>query len=145
MMNKPVEEFEISALIDGELDVARERAVRAAIERDPLLRSQFEALSAAHRMWTEAAASAQYAPVLETTVVTPPRPGWYTAAALLVCGLAAIRLLSKFLSVGLAGGFVIHGLMMVATVAAVVRLFGLNRWESRPGADSHVYGTAVDG
>ena len=41
---KPVEEFELSGLLDNELDERRAAEVRASIEADPKLREKLEAL-----------------------------------------------------------------------------------------------------
>lgn len=61
----PVRPEELSALLDGELDPARAREVRAQLETSPALRSEFEALSVADSAWRVAAGASAFTPRVE--------------------------------------------------------------------------------
>jgi anti-sigma factor RsiW len=122
-MSKPVAEFEISALIDGELDATRAAEVRCAIERDPYLRAQFEHLAEADHAWTAAARSAQFMPAAPRYELTrPPGRTYAWIATALASILIAGRSFPKFFPVELAAGMLIHTLMLAGVIAVVVRL-----------------------
>jgi anti-sigma factor RsiW len=124
-MSKPVEEFEICALIDGELDATRAAEVRSAIERDPVLHAQFARLAEADRTWVGEARSAQFMPAVPWDELAPS-PGrayiWIVTALAFV--LAAGRLLPRVLPVELTTGMVIHALLLTAVIAVVVWISG---------------------
>lgn len=122
-MSKPVEEFEISALIDGELDATRAAEVRRAIERDAALRAEFEHLAEVDRAWTAVARSAQFTPAAPRYELARPQGQSYVwIAAALALILIAGRGFPKFFPVELAAGILIHTLMLAGVIAAVIRL-----------------------
>ena len=122
-MSRPVEEFEISALIDGELDATRAAEVRSIIERDPSLQMQFEHLVDANRAWTAAAKSAQFVPAEPNYELARSPSGAYVwIASGLAFILAAGRCFPKFIPGEMAVGILLHALMLIGLIAVVVRL-----------------------
>lgn len=124
-MTRPVEEFEVSALIDGELDPTRAAEVRRAIERDPGLHAQFLRFAAADRAWAGAARSAQFVPAVVRDAVSP----WPSRArAWVVTALALVtvvgRMVPKVLPVDLVAAMLVHGLVLAAVIAVVVWISG---------------------
>jgi len=120
-MSRPVEEFEVSALIDGELDATRAAEVRAAIERDPVLHAQFAHLAEADRTWAGAARSAQFMPAVPWDELGPsPSRAHVWDVTALAFMLAAGWVLPKVVPVELATGMLIHALMLAAVIAVVV-------------------------
>ena len=90
---KPVESWELSALLDGELPPARADEVREAIEKDPALAGQYAALNGLDRDLKAEAEAVMFEPA-----VTFAPAGEYVAApqspvplVLLVIGLLALR------------------------------------------------------
>ena len=119
-MTRPIEEHEISALIDGQLEPQRVAEVRSAIEQNAALRAEYERLLADDRTWTAAARTAQFIPAVHLGTVSPPSIGgrvW--VAAVLIMALGG-RLLPKVLPMDLAAAMLVHGLLLVAIVTAVV-------------------------
>ena len=120
-MSKPVEEFEISALIDGELDATRAGEVRSAIERDPVLHAQFVHLAEADHTWSAAARSAQFMPAVPRCELAPsPSRAHVWIVTALAFILAAGRCFPKLAPVELATGILIHALMLAAVIAVLV-------------------------
>lgn len=120
-MTRPVEEFEISALIDGQLEAERAAQVRSAIQADPVLRAEYESLRAADQAWTMAARSARFRPLVAIYRPVPVPTTWVAAAAFV---LAAARLLLKTLPLELSAGFAAHGLILAVVIGAVVWISG---------------------
>jgi anti-sigma factor RsiW len=134
-MTRPVEEFEVSALIDGELDPTRAAEVRAAIEQDPALHAQFLRLSEADRAWAGAAKLAQFRPAVAWEIASPS-PGsahaWVVTALALTMVLG--RVIPKVLAVDLEAAMLIHGLILAGVITVVVWISG----RAVPQGDSHV-------
>ena len=120
-MSKPVEPFEISALIDDELDPTRAAEVRAAIEQDPVLHTQFARLAEANHTWAAAARSAQFMPSVPRYALAPsPRRAYVWVLTLLTILLVAGRCATKFATLEPPPGMLIHTLMLAAVSAVVV-------------------------
>jgi anti-sigma factor RsiW len=122
-MTRPIEEHEVSALIDGQLDRQRAAEVRAAIRQDPALGAEYERLQAADRRWASAARTADFLPrvSLDRPSPSPDRAtAWLVAA--LGCTAVAARLLPKVLPVDLPVAVGIHTLALIAVLAAVAWL-----------------------
>ena len=92
---------ELSALLDGELDVERAAQVRAMIEADPALRSEYEALVQLDVRLRQAAAASVVMPDTADWLdrVSTSAPWWWAAGMATVLGLLTIRLLPKFADV----------------------------------------------
>lgn len=131
-MTRPVEEFEISALIDGELEPSRAAEVRAAIEADPSLRAEYERIRAADEVWTTAGRSARFMPAIQWHLAVMA-PGGVLAGAAFAIMLAVGRSLLKFLPMDLSAGMAVHGLMLAVTVAVVIWV--CRRLEGRNGSE----------
>ncbi len=122
-MSNPVQEFELSALIDGELDPARAAEIRSAIAADPVLRAQYEYFAKADRAWAAAAASARFRPALPRDAsAAPASRAQLLMTAMLVVILTAGRLVLKIVPLELVVGVFIHALMLAAAIAATVRI-----------------------
>ncbi len=124
-MSKPVEEFEISAMIDGELDATRAAEVRSAIKRDPDVHAQFARLAEADHAWAAAAKSAQFMPAVPQYELAPSPSRahvWIVTAVAFI--LVAGRCFPKLAPVELATGMLIHALMLAAVIAVVVWISG---------------------
>jgi anti-sigma factor RsiW len=119
-MSRPVEEFEISALIDCQLDPGRASEVRSAIEADPSLRAQYQRLAAADQAWTAAGRSAGFMPAVILDRTAPAPSSLIAATATLGFLLAVVRLLAKAFPLDLPVGILVHGLMLAVVVAAVL-------------------------
>jgi anti-sigma factor RsiW len=122
-MTRPIEEHEISALIDGQLAPQRAAEVRAAIRQDPVLGTEYERLQAADLRWASAARTADFKPrvSLDRPSPSPDRAtAWLVAA--LGCTAVAARLLPKVLPVDLPVAVGIHTLALIAVLAAVAWL-----------------------
>ena len=124
-MTRPVEEFELSALIDEELDPTRAAEVRAAIEQDPALHEQFLRLLQADRAWARAARSAQFRPAV---ACQPAAPAASRAHAWVITALALAmvtgRVIPKVQPVDLGAAILIQGLILAGLIAAVVWISG---------------------
>ena len=59
---KPIEPFELSGYLDGELEPDRVRELEAVLARDPALRAEYEALANADREWKSTARLAAFVP-----------------------------------------------------------------------------------
>ncbi|HTL51179.1 MAG TPA: hypothetical protein VL860_01255 [Planctomycetota bacterium] len=125
-MKTPVEEFELSALIDGELEPQRAEEVRAAIQQDPALQALFTRLATADARWSQQADAAQFQPILPPLAKTPPvavpavLPVWMAGlvAALLMTGQFG----TKWLALGLGPGILLHSLLLAAVFGLIVRV-----------------------
>jgi anti-sigma factor RsiW len=120
-MTRPVEEHEISALIDGELDEPRAAEVRTAIQQDPAIRAQYERLAAADRTWSAAAATAQFQPAI-TQEHAPARNGDWTSAIIAAATLlaAVARMLSKNLEFDLGPAAILHASLLTVVIIVIV-------------------------
>ena len=89
----PIEPFELSALLDGELDASRAEEVRWAMARDPALRRAFERFSALDADWRASAEGVMIEPAVTFTPRSHRRP--IVLASILVLVLLLIRLSLK--------------------------------------------------
>jgi len=144
-MTNPVHAFELSAMIDGELDEARTVELRDAIRQNPALRAEFERLEAAHQTWDAAAATACFHPAVRLPSTSARSASLMSVVALLSFMLAAARLISKLLPIELITAVAVHALMLAATLTMVVWIVG--RIESEPNwpESSKMDRTAIDG
>lgn len=119
-MSKPVDATELSGLLDGELDPVRTAEVQAALEHDPLLRSQYDQLVQAHRHWMTAASSARFRPEeLATTFGAPSYVSWVSVAVLVIaCLISRVGLLLR--PVELPVSLTIHALLLVLVLGVVI-------------------------
>jgi anti-sigma factor RsiW len=119
-MTRPIEEYELSALIDGQLEPQRVAEVRSAIEQNVALRAEYEHLLANDRTWTAAARAAQFTPTVRLGTASPSSI-WVRVwvAAVLTMALGG-RLLPKVLPMDQAVAMLVQGLVLVAIVTAVV-------------------------
>jgi anti-sigma factor RsiW len=116
---KPVEPWELSGLLDGELDAARAREVEAQLASDPALRAEFAELSRLDAACRAAAASAAFAPAIRMPRESIKVPGFVLigAVALLVAWRIAPRLLE-----GAAPDFVLQLPVLALVLAGVMWL-----------------------
>ena len=138
----PIQPEELSALLDGELDAARAAQVRAAIQMDPVLREEFDALSAADAAWGAAADSAAFTPAVMLSIDTTTRApaeakgsGWLAALTVAIASLIGVRIALK-----LAGSDALaFGLPMVSLLLLVAAVIDLTRGmaSSRKNPTSH--------
>lgn len=144
-MTKPVQAFELSAMIDGELDEARAVQLRDAIRQDPILRAEFERIEAAHHAWDAAAATACFHPAVHLPRLSTPSTALMSIVALLSFLLAAARLISKLLPIELITAVAVHALMLAATLTMLIWIVG--RIESEPSwpGSSKMDRTAING
>jgi len=113
---KPIENHELSGLIDGELSPERTAEVRAAIEADPKLCGEFERLAALHADWSAAAAGAAFQP----RAVRLPRPPMSLAAAVAAAlAMLIVRFLPKFTSAAVGIGIELAALAAVTGLVLV--------------------------
>jgi|GEM_PF-2685452 len=102
---RQVEEYELSALLDGELDPQRAEEVRACIDSDPALREQFNALNQLDaRLW-RTAEQARFMPEISFSAEPAGEmPAWQWAAGLaVVVALIGVRLLPKLVELAAFG------------------------------------------
>jgi len=114
---KPVQPSELSALLDGELEVSRRQEVEAALASDATLQAQFLALKSADRQWRAAAHAASFQPQIDLK----PRDSSRHSAVLITLGLLALiilRFAPKFID-AMTFGIALH------VVALVVLLYQL--------------------
>jgi anti-sigma factor RsiW len=112
---KPIEGSELSGYLDGELEPGRAREVEAAMERDPALRAEYEALAEADREWKLAGRLAGFVPetrVMGNRSVMP--------AAVLVL-LVGLRMMPKMGDV-FAWALVLHAIVLAIALQWVVRM-----------------------
>jgi anti-sigma factor RsiW len=115
--NVPVEPWELSGLLDGELSPERAAQVRAAIESDPALRQQWETLARLDHQWSDRAAGADFAVRVSLPIVR-----WPLAASVLVgVLLLVVRFVPKFIAptVGLLLQSAVLALLLTCAVVLV--------------------------
>jgi anti-sigma factor RsiW len=122
---RQVEEYELSALLDGELDPQRAEEVRACIESDPALREQFNALKQLDARLRRTAEQARFVP--EIAFPAEPAgeaPAWQWAAGLaVVTALIGVRLLPKLVELAVFG----LALQLAACAAIAFVVIGMAR------------------
>jgi anti-sigma factor RsiW len=122
---RQVEEYELSALLDGELDPQRAAEVRACIESDPALRQQFDALTQLDVRLRRSAEQARFMPEIAFPA-EPAReaPAWQWAAGLaVVVALIGVRLLPKLIELAVFG----LALQLAACAAIAFVVIGMAR------------------
>jgi anti-sigma factor RsiW len=115
--NVPVEAWELSGLLDGELSPERAAEVRAEIESDPALREQWKILTRLDLQWSDSAVSADLAVRVSLPIVR-----WPLAASVLVgMLLLAVRFVPKFIAptVGLILQSAVLALLLTCAVVLV--------------------------
>ena len=113
---KPVEPWELSGLLDGELSSARAAQVRAAMESDAALREQWETLSRYNQKWSDSATKASVA-----VRVNLPTTRWPQAAAVLAgILLLVVRFVPKFTAPTI--GLLLQGAALVLLLVGAVVL-----------------------
>jgi anti-sigma factor RsiW len=112
---KPIEGIELSGYLDGELEPDRAREVEAALERDPVLRAEFEALAEADKEWKSAGRLAGFVPQAQL-----PKKKSLVPAAVLVL-LVGLRLMPK-ISDMFAWALVLHATVLAIALPWVVRM-----------------------
>jgi anti-sigma factor RsiW len=92
-----IQDGELSALLDGELDSGRAEIVRSAINGDPMLRDEFDALTRLDVRLRGAAQDASFMPdVVFPAAAAHEAPAWYwRAGAVVVPAVIAARFLPK--------------------------------------------------
>lgn len=118
-MTVPIEEFELTALIDGELDERRAAEVRAAVSRDPALRAKLEAMRSADSAWIAAAATALFRPAVHLPSHPRTSDPFFLVPILFAVCLAAARMAAKLVDPGFAAAMLLHGVMLAAALAFV--------------------------
>lgn len=130
---RQVQEEELSALLDGELDSQRAEEVRALVQADPALREQLDALAMLDaRLW-RAGAQAAFSPEISFSAgAVSEAPAWHWPAGLVVVlALIVVRLLPKLVELPIFG----IGLQLAAFAAIVLIIIGMTR-ESEPLVNS---------
>jgi anti-sigma factor RsiW len=129
---KEVQDGELSALLDGELDSQRAEVVRAAINADPALREEFDALARLDARLRSAAEEAAFMPdVSFPAAAARQASAWHWPAGVaLVLALIAIRFLPKLAELPLFGIS-----LQVAACAAVSFIVVRMVRETEPLAD----------
>lgn len=121
---RQVQDEELSALLDGELDWQRAEEVRALIQADPALRQEFEALGNLHSRLLRVGEQAAFTPDLVPADAVGETPAWEWAAGIsVVLSLITVRLLPKLVELSLLG----VGLHLAACAAIVVFIIGRAR------------------
>ena len=130
---KQIQDEELSALLDGELDAQRAEEVRARIKADPALRKEFDALARLDQRLSYAAEQAAFLPELSfPEKAGTERPAWHWKAAIVVVlALLVARLLPKLAELPLIG----IGLHVAAIVAISAIVMTMAR-ETNPKARS---------
>ena len=112
----PVRPEELSALLDGEMDVEREREIRAQLAASPELRAEFEMLSQLDGKSRAAAATATFSPSIRMSAAHAPRLRT-VVIVLVVSMLLLVRLVPKFFdALTLAWTLNMAALVLVLTV-----------------------------
>lgn len=123
----PIDPAELSALIDGELTPARAGEVRAAMQRDPSLKAEFERLGRFDAACREAASTAEFRPLV---TIGLHANAWSRAVLAMLGGvLLVVRFLPKVWDLALLGP-VLHIAAMAIALCWVVRL--VSQEEKRP-------------
>jgi|SRR5690606_33942725 len=102
---KKVQNVELSALLDGELDSQRAEVVRSAINGDPALREEFDALAQLDARLRSAAEEAAFMPdVSFPAAAARQASAWHLAAGVaVVLALIVARFLPKLTDLPLFG------------------------------------------
>jgi anti-sigma factor RsiW len=123
----PIDPAELSALLDGELTPQRADEVRAAIQHDPSLKTEFERLRRLDAACREAAATAEFQPQV---TIAPHTNDWsWAAPAGMGVILLVVRFLPKMWDLALLGA-VLHVAAMAIVLWWIVRL--VSQEEKRP-------------
>lgn len=117
---KPIEPFELSGYLDGELEPDRVRELEAVLERDPALRAEYEALANADRDWKSAAGLAAFAPNTQLQISKSFTHSPLALATVLVL-LVVLRMTPKLTDV-FAWGLVLHAIVLAIALQWVVRM-----------------------
>jgi hypothetical protein len=106
----PINDAEISAYIDDELDSARMQEVEQELVNDPVLRAQYEDLKTADRQWKSVASSLESQP----SIVLPRESltkNSIAAALLLLLAFLVLRFAPKFITL-MSVGVIIHAIAL---------------------------------
>jgi anti-sigma factor RsiW len=129
---KPVDPWELSGLLDGELDAARAAEVREAIAADPALRAEFERLSKLDGACQRVAAQAAFKPAVDLSASGKARGSESTGIwPLALVALTLLYFLPKAVDM-FAAGVALHAVALAVLLWIVCRL----------NAQSAVYATA---
>ena len=115
----PVAPAELSAYLDGELEVVRSREVTTLLARDPILLGQLHALRAADDRWRAAAGTAVFSATVQLPARDTRAASWL-GVAMLVVVLLAVRMLPKLSEASL-WGVLLHGIALVVVLVWVAR------------------------
>ena len=119
-MIDPIQPYELSALLDGELPAQRAAEVREALRIDPVLQAEFAQLTVLDRRWLELAAQASFSPNITLATKARPWPHW-SVVTVFVAGLVGVRFLTK-LDFNLAFQFVVHVLVLSVIAVGIILL-----------------------
>ena len=125
----PIDPAELSALLDGELSPTRADEVRAALERDPALKAEFERL----RQFDDACQQAATAAAFEPRVTLGAQPdAWSWAAPAMFAGvLLLVRFVPKMWDLTVLGPL-LHVGAFVIVLSCIIRLASVNVSRSVP-------------
>jgi anti-sigma factor RsiW len=120
---RPVQDEELSALLDGELDPQRAEEVRTLIHADPALREEFGALLRLDARLCNAVEQVAFEPrvTFPAPAVSATRAWHWPAAVSMVLALVGIRLLPKLVELSLFG-FGIQIMACAAIASLVIRM-----------------------
>lgn len=126
---RQVQDEELSALLDGELDPRRAEEVRALIQADPALRAEFDTLAKLNAQLSVAAEQMAFMPEVSfSATATSKTPSWHWGAGLaVVLALVVVRLLPKFVEQPVFG----IGVQLAVCAAIAIIVLGMAR-ESEP-------------
>ena len=126
-----VQEQELSALLDGELDIERADEVRARIKSDPALRREYELLARLDARLSRAAADATFVPDVTLPVHAPRKISFkeWTTGIAVVLALITVRFLPKLIDLQILGVAV-----QLAACAGIAFLVMRLANETEPGA-----------
>jgi anti-sigma factor RsiW len=114
----PVQPEELSALLDGELSAERAAEIERQMVSDPALRAEFELLSDLDAQWRTAARTAVFTPGL---VRPTPQRGTWMAAAGIVAGLVALRIVVRVIDVE-SLAYAMQAVVLAVLLAGLVRM-----------------------
>jgi anti-sigma factor RsiW len=113
-----INDAEISAYIDDELDSVRMQEVEQELVNDPVLPAQYEDLKTADRRWKSVASSLESHP----TIVLPRESltkNSITAALLLLLAFLVLRFVPKFITL-MSVGVIIHAIALAFILLWVI-------------------------
>lgn len=116
---KPIDESELSAYLDDELDPKRTAQVRAALADDEKLAAQLDAFRAVDEAWREAAVTARFAPDVRLVRATAFWESWKGIAVLSTL-LVALRWLPSVTGL-LEWGLAIHAAALALVLVWTAR------------------------